>query len=134
MIKLKLVFIYDGQCPFCNKFAELLELKSGIPEISIKNARENIDQMTSLYKSGYDIDKGAILLKGNEILQGPKAITYICSKVKDPSNGLLILLSKIFISSKRTNFIFPLLLFARRTSLIIKGVPRKLFTKEINDQ
>ena len=35
----KLVFIYDGHCPFCNYFAELLELKSSLPNIQIKNAR-----------------------------------------------------------------------------------------------
>ena len=39
----KFVFVYDGQCPFCNKFAELIELKSGIPDISILNGRENIN-------------------------------------------------------------------------------------------
>ena len=28
----KLIFIYDGECPFCSKFAALLELKSNLPD------------------------------------------------------------------------------------------------------
>ena len=28
-------FIYDGECPFCNHFAELLEIKSKITNIKI---------------------------------------------------------------------------------------------------
>ena len=31
----RLTFIYDGECPFCNHFAELIELKSKLSDISI---------------------------------------------------------------------------------------------------
>ena len=65
----KLVFIYDGQCPFCNQFAELLELKSNIPGLQVKNARENPPEIPD----GYDMDvKGAILINDDEILYGSK--------------------------------------------------------------
>ena len=37
-----LTFIYDGECPFCNHFAELLELKSKINKISILDGRKNV--------------------------------------------------------------------------------------------
>ncbi|WP_320667507.1 DCC1-like thiol-disulfide oxidoreductase family protein [Prochlorococcus sp. MIT 1307] len=119
----KFVFIYDGQCPFCNHFAELLELKSNLSNIQIKNARENPPELPV----GYDMDqKGAILIRNNEILQGASAINTICSQIKDPSGPLLKILSTTFSSNQRTNLLFPLLLIARRVSLFIKGVPRKL--------
>ena len=82
----KFVFIYDGQCPFCNKFAELLELKSGIPDLQIKNARENPPELPD----SYDMDKnGAILLIDDDMFFGSKAINWICSEVKEPSDILL---------------------------------------------
>ena len=60
MLESKLVFIYDGQCPFCNHFAELLELKSNLRNIQVQNARENAAGIPI----GYDMDtKGALLLK-----------------------------------------------------------------------
>ena len=120
----KLVFIYDGDCPFCNQFAQLLELKSNIPNVQIKNAREKPPEIPE----GYDMDiNGAILLKDDEILHGAEATHFICSQVNKPSDKLLKVLSVVFSSNQRTNLLFPLLLIARRTSLFFKGVPRKLF-------
>ncbi len=122
----KLVFIYDGQCPFCNQFAELLELKSNLPNIQIKNARDNPAEIPSWY----DMDVyGAILIKDDEMLQGSNAINWICSHIRQPSGPLLKALSSIFSSKKRTDFFFPFLLVARRILLVFKGVPRKLSFK-----
>ena len=122
----ELTFIYDGKCPFCNHFAELLELKSEIKSISILDARNNQNIISSLLKKGYDIDKGAILLSGDDIFHGAEAINTICNKIKNPSGRLLKLLSNVFKSNKRTKLLFPLLLRARRFALIAKGVPTSL--------
>ena len=119
----KLIFIYDGQCPFCNHFAQLIELKSGIPNIDLKNARE----IPSILPEGYDMDlSGAILLVEDEMLSGPLAINYICSQIKYPSDALLEILRLLFKSKSQTLLIFPLLLLARRISLYFKGVSRKI--------
>ena len=121
-----LTFIYDGECPFCNHFAELLELKSKINNISILDGRKNKKIINSLLKKGYDIDKGAILLSGDDIFHGSEAINTICNKIENPSGRLLKLLSNVFKSNKRTKLLFPLLLRARRFALITKGVPTSL--------
>ena len=117
-----LTFIYDGECPFCNHFAELLELKSKINNISILDGRKNPNIINSLLEQGYDIDKGAILLSGDDIFHGAEAINNICNKINNPSGRLLKLLSNVFKSDKRTKLLFPLLLRARRFALISKGV------------
>ena len=121
-----LTFIYDGECPFCNHFAELLELKSKIKNISILDGRKNPELIKDLLKKGYDLDKGAILINNNEILHGANAINTICNLINQPSSKLLEILSKTFKSSKRTKFIFPFLVIARRFALISKGVPTSL--------
>ena len=121
-----LTFIYDGECPFCNHFAELLEFKSKIKNISFLDGRKNPNIIKSLLKKGYDIDKGAILLSGDDIFHGSEAINEVCNKVNNPSGRLLKLLSNIFKSNKRTKLLFPLLLRARRFALISKGVSTSL--------
>ena len=119
----KLVFIYDGQCPFCNHFAELLELKSNLNDLQVKNARENPPEIPY----GYDMDeKGAILIKDGELLYGATAINWICSEIQDPTDALLGILRGVFKSNQRARLLFPLLLWARRVTLFFKGVPRKL--------
>ena len=119
-------FIYDGKCPFCNHFAELLELKSKIKDISIIDGRKHLNLINYLLERGYDIDKGAILLNGDNIFHGAEAINTICNQINNPSSGLLIILSNIFKSNKRTKFLFPLLVTARRFALISKGVSTSL--------
>ena len=119
-------FIYDGECPFCNHFAELLEIKSKINDIEILDGRKNLILIKSLLDKGYDLDKGAILLKDEDILHGADAINTICKQINNPSSSLLLFLSRVFESNKRTRAIFPLLVRARRFALISKGVSTSL--------
>tara|TARA_B100000579_G_scaffold378257_1_gene344873 strand:+ start:1407 stop:1808 length:402 start_codon:yes stop_codon:yes gene_type:complete len=114
-------FIYDGECPFCNHFAQLLELKSSLPEFEILDGRKNLPLLSQLYNQGYDLNKGAILIRKENILHGADAINWICSEIKEPSDSLLEILRIVFTSNKRTNLLFPLLLWGRRVSLTLKG-------------
>ncbi len=117
----EIIFIYDGECPFCNHFAKLLELKSSLPNLRILDGRKNVSRLTTLFKEGYDLNNGAILIREGEILHGSKALNFICSQIKEPNDALLELLRLIFTSKKRSNLLFPFLLFARRLVLSIKG-------------
>ena len=114
-------FIFDGECPFCNHFAELLEIKSKIKNIKLLDARKNLCIVKDLQEKGYDIDKGAILLKDDDIFHGAEAINIICKQINYPSSSLLRLLSSIFKSNERTKLLFPFLIRARRFALISKG-------------
>ena len=117
----KILFIYDGECPFCNHFAQLIELKSSLPELEILDGRKDLPLLTQLYKQGYDLNKGAILIRNEKIMHGADAINWICSEIKEPSDSILEVLRIIFTSNKRTNFLFPLLLWGRRLALTLKG-------------
>ena len=117
----KTLFIYDGECPFCNHFAQLLELKTCLPSLEIVDGRKNLEQLTQLYKKGYDLNNGAILIKNGHIKHGADAINVICTELKDPSNSLLEVLRIIFSSKKRSKILFPFLIWSRRISLFIKG-------------
>ena len=117
----KTLFIYDGECPFCNHFALLLELKSSIPSLKIIDGRKNLEKLTQLYKQGYDLNKGAILIHNGKIMHGADAINWICSELKEPNDSLLKIIRIIFSSNKRSKKVFPLLLWGRRISLTLKG-------------
>ena len=117
----KTLFIYDGECPFCNHFAQLLELKSRIPSLQIIDGRRNLETLTELYKKGYDLNDGAILINNGEIISGSEAVTWICAEIKDPNDTLLEILRIIFNSKKRSKVLFPFLLWGRRILLTLKG-------------
>ena len=84
-------------------------------------ARKNLALLTQLYNQGYDLNKGAILISDENIMHGADAINWICSEIKEPSDSLLEVLRIIFSSNRRTNFLFPFLLWGRRLSLTLKG-------------
>ena len=117
----KKLFIYDGECPFCNHFAQLLELKSSLPEFEILDGRKNLALLSQLYKQGYDLNQGAIIINNKKIMHGADAINWICNEIKEPSYSLLEVIRIVFTSRKRTNFLFPFLLWGRRLSLTLKG-------------
>ena len=117
----KSIFIYDGECPFCNHFAQLLELKSSLPAFEVLDGRKNLSLLSQLYKQGYDLNKGGILLVNGNILHGAEAVHWICTQIKNPSDSLLEILRIIFTSSNRTKVLFPFLLWGRRLLLTLKG-------------
>ena len=116
-----IIFIYDGECPFCNYFAQMMELKSCLPSLQVLDGRENLELLSKLYKQGYDLNNGAILINNGNIKHGADAINWICSELKEPNDSLLEILRIIFTSRRRTKIIFPFLLWSRRFSLTIKG-------------
>ena len=115
------LFIYDGECPFCNHFAQLLELKSSLPSLEILDGRKDLAKLSQLYKQGYDLNKGAILIDNGNIMHGSEAINWICAEMKEPNDSLLEFLRLVFISNKRSKIFFPLLLWGRRFLLTLKG-------------
>ena len=91
-------------------------------EVKKFHKNKNLTLIKSFLDKGYDLDKGAILLQDEEIFHVADAINTICIQINNPSSSLLLLLSRVFKSNKRTNLIFPLLVRARRFALISKGV------------
>ena len=74
-MKQKLTLYYDKQCPFCSKYANLLKLKENF-EITLKDARENIDEISVLCKN-LDINDGFIVIYKNDCFQGAKALEFL---------------------------------------------------------
>tara|TARA_Y100001970_G_C14258583_1_gene877595 strand:+ start:13034 stop:13435 length:402 start_codon:yes stop_codon:yes gene_type:complete len=128
----KIKFIFDGDCPFCNYFGELLELRTKLNNLEILDGRKNLPLLTKLLKQGYDINNGAILIMDKQILSGANAISFICSKIDNPSMGLLKVISLIFKSKKRSSLIFPILVISRRIILFLKGIPIRPVRNDMN--
>ncbi len=116
-----ILLIYDGKCPFCKHFAEISELRSGIPQLSIKDGRKELEILSELSSEGYSLSNGAILIVDKEILHGEKAIAFLCN-LMNPSDNLLRLIVKIFSNSLLSNYIYSLVLIARRAVLLITNV------------
>ena len=76
----KATLYYDGDCPFCNRYSKLQEIRQCV-DLSLKNAREDLR-----YKEidpNLKLDDGVILIdQNNTIHQGVDAINYLDSICK----------------------------------------------------
>ena len=116
------VLVFDGGCPFCRHFAELAELRSGIPNLVIRDGRSDHELRRQLRQQGWDLSRGAVVLAEGRVLHGAEAIQWICSRL-EPSAPLLQLLGPLLATPGRAKRLYPMLLLARRLALAVRGLP-----------
>jgi hypothetical protein len=107
---------------FCRHFAELSELRGGIPGLKIRDGRGDQALRASLAARGYHLRDGAMLLDGERVLHGADAIQWLCARMA-PSAALLRLLAPLLAGPERAQRLYPLLLLARRAALAARGLP-----------
>ena len=116
------VLVYDGGCLFCSHFAQLSELRSGIPELRICDGRSDHALRAELNRRGAPLHSGAVIINGEQLFHGAEAIEWLCARMQ-PSAVLLQLLSVLMSTPQRSRTLYPLLLLARRGVLAWRGLP-----------
>jgi len=68
--------IYDGECPFCARYVDFLNLKKRFPDIELLDARENEDHeaVKLVRASGKLVDDGMALVDGDNFTHGSDVI------------------------------------------------------------
>ncbi len=116
------LLVFDGGCVFCRHFAELSELRSGIPGLQIRDGRSDHALRRQLEQRGVLLRDGAIVVADNQLLHGAEAIAWLCAQMR-PSAPLLELLVPLLATPQRSRRLYPLLLLARRAALGLRGLP-----------
>lgn len=116
------MLVFDGGCLFCRHFAELSELRSGIPELQIRDGRADQILRQELERRGYRLRDGAMVLDRDQVLHGAEAIAWLCGHMR-PSAALLRVLAPLMAQPGRARTLYPLLLLARRLALALRGLP-----------
>ncbi len=114
---MKIEIYYDKECPFCNKYTQILKLKQE-HEVIIKNAREDLEKLRYFYSYGFDINNGIIVQVDDEIYQGAKAI-YVLDSLSIKNNFLYG--TKLF-----EVFLYPIIKIFRKIVLFILGKSSKI--------
>lgn len=115
-MKQKLTLYYDKQCPFCSKYAKLLKLKENF-EINLKDARENIDEISVLCKN-LDINDGFIVIYKNDCFQGAKALEFL-NRAVDKTTILGKLHFFFAYENNFSKFLYKTLFILRKIALFI---------------
>ena len=115
-MKQKITLYYDKQCPFCTKYANLLKLKENF-EITLKDARENLDEISVLCKN-LDINDGFIVIYKNDCFQGAKALEFL-NRAVDKTTILGKLHFFFAYENNFSKFLYKTLFILRKIALFI---------------
>ena len=113
--------IYDGQCPFCSYYAQLVRLKKSVGDIELISAREFDKKTLDEYESqGYNIDEGMLVEYQDRLYYGSDAL-HIISILSNQSGFFNSIVSKIFKYKNFSAIIYPFLKFGRAITLRFLG-------------
>jgi len=116
-----IVIVYDRECPFCTNYVAVMRLKTLFSAVELIDARESDNEyVKDIKQRGYDLNKGMIVIINADYYYGDEAI-WILSKFTEREGVLLHLNSVLFKSKTVTRFLYPIMRFARRLTLIILG-------------
>ncbi len=115
-----LVIVYDGECPFCNNFAEFYRLKSKVKSIALINAREHPGLVSDFANKGQSLDDGMVVFWRGQTHYGPKAMQ--CLAMLNESGGFFgainrFLFVRSFAGISMASVFYPVLVRLRKITL-----------------
>lgn len=111
--------VYDGDCPFCSRYASLLQLRDHY-DLDLVNAREDHPIITDIRDRGFRLDQGMILRINDRYYHGDRCLNLLALMGTDKT---------IFSRLTRTLFgyprvaaiLYPILAAGRQLTLSILG-------------
>jgi predicted DCC family thiol-disulfide oxidoreductase YuxK len=107
-----LTIVYDGDCPFCSRYAEFSRIRSNFGEVRLVNAREHQDFAKYLKNSGVDLNSGMLVHNEDTSYYGAGAVSFLSRNSRKPG---------IFAIQRVADVLYPLLRFGRMVTLRALG-------------
>lgn len=114
--------VYDGECPFCQRYAAYLDVRSAIGELNLVDARKGGPVVDDVLARGFVLDDGMVLRMGGRYYHGKDALAALA--LMSEKRGVFSVLNRLLLSSRRmARLAYPVLKLGRRLALRMKGVP-----------
>lgn len=114
--------IYDGDCPFCNNFVQLIALKKAVPDVKLLNAREHSELVKILHNNNYNLNTGMVFIYQNHLYHKDECV-HILALLAEKKNLFNKLLFLSFRNKHISKIIYSILRAGRRLWLLIRGIP-----------
>ncbi len=72
-----LTVYYDGDCPLCRRYTQLLRLRESAGAVTLVSLRDDWDARHRFEQAGYDLDQGMIVETGGRTLAGAEAMNAL---------------------------------------------------------
>ena len=119
----ELLLIYDKECPACNNYCQVVQIRESVGDLKIVDARENSEAMDEITSEGLDIDQGMVLKIDDCLYFGADTIHALA--LLGSRSGVFNKVNYwIFKSKSRSRFLYPILKLGRNMLLKILGRTR----------
>lgn len=116
----EILLVYDRECPACNAYCQVVNIRESVGDLRIVNARENSEVMDEITSKGLDIDQGMVLKMGGQLYYGADAIHALA--LIGSRSGIFNRMNYWMFKSKIvSSVLYPILRLCRNLLLKILG-------------
>lgn len=108
--------IYDGDCPFCSRYARLTRLRETVGPLRLINARDPTPEVQAAIDSGYNLDGGMLLSLDGELYYGADCLNRL-ALLSSRSTIFNRLAYALFRHPRLSRIAYPLLRAGRSVAL-----------------
>lgn len=108
--------VYDGQCPFCSRYVQLVRLRETLGPVKLIDARGGGPEVDALLDAGIDLDEGMALKTGGRIYHGDECINML-ALLSTRSGVFNRLNATVFRSRAVSRLLYPALRVGRNVAL-----------------
>ncbi|HNO76143.1 MAG TPA: DCC1-like thiol-disulfide oxidoreductase family protein [Nitrosomonas mobilis] len=116
----EILLVYDRECPACNAYCQVVNIRESVGDLRIVDAREDSEVMKEITSQGLDIDQGMVLKMGGQLYYGADAI-HALALIGSRSGILNRMNYWMFKSKTASSVLYPILRFCRNLLLKILG-------------
>ena len=113
--------IYDGDCPFCSRYAHYVRVRDSVGRLHLVNARDGGPLVDAIRAHGLDLDEGMVLKLGERVYHGADCI-HALALLGTRSGGFNRLNAAIFRSPQAARLLYPVLRAGR--NLVLRALGR----------
>ena len=115
---------YDGECPFCSRYSELIQARNQLGPFDIISLREDQVSAQEFRDLGLDLEQGFVFRYNGDIYHGAEAM-HVLALATQQADPLLKLNHCFFGQRAVSKSLYPVLRFGRWIALLIlKGSNR----------
>ena len=116
-------FVYDGECPICQRGASLYKVRQSVGELKTVDARTEQDHpvMQEVNKARLNLDEGMVIKYNDQLYQGEEALHLMATLGVD-SGWFNHVNNTLYKSRTLAKLSYPFMKGARNIALKLKGV------------
>jgi predicted DCC family thiol-disulfide oxidoreductase YuxK len=115
-----LVIVYDGECPFCSNYVQVLALRETVGKVQLVDARSDHALVSKLQLDGYDLNEGMAALFGDRVYYGEECV-HMLALLSSKSGMFNRINNVIFKSRTLSRVLYPILRAGRNITLKLLG-------------